>query len=112
MYSRADLSRTGTIVVALFLAAMATNAVARGFCAADAQSEDHPSVQVLRHAGPLVAEKTALEEQSRRQAEAAGVVIVADFDGRPFEAGMPPICETVQGDPAPAALIERLRKVE
>ena len=112
MYSRADLSRTGTIVVALFLAAIATNAVACGFRAADARSEDHPSVQVLRHAGPLVAEKTALEEQSRRQAESSGVTIVTDFDRKPFEAAMAPIYAKVQRDPAAARLIERIRKVD
>ena len=53
-----------------------------------------------------------LEEQSRRQAEAAGVKIVTDFDRKPFEAAMAGIYEKAQRDPAVAALIERIRKVE
>ncbi len=54
----------------------------------------------------------ALEEQSRRQAEAAGVTIVTDFDRKPFEAAMAPIYEKMRRDPAAAALIERIRMVE
>jgi TRAP-type C4-dicarboxylate transport system substrate-binding protein len=53
-----------------------------------------------------------LEEQSRRQAEAAGVTIVTDFDRRPFEAAMAGIYAKAQRDPAAAELIERIRKVE
>ena len=53
-----------------------------------------------------------LEEQSRKQAESAGVTIVKDFDRKPFEAAMATIYEKVQRDPAAAQLIERIRKVE
>jgi tripartite ATP-independent transporter DctP family solute receptor len=53
-----------------------------------------------------------LEEKSRQQAEAAGVVIVKDFDRKPFEDAMASIYEKTQRDPAAAALIERIRKVE
>jgi len=53
-----------------------------------------------------------LEAQSRRQAEAAGVKIVTDFDRQPFEAAMAGIYAKAQRDPAVAALIERIRKVE
>ena len=53
-----------------------------------------------------------LEEQSRRQAQAAGVTIVTDFDRRPFESAMAGIYTKAQSDPAAAALIERIRKVE
>src|SRR5207244_13330735 len=53
-----------------------------------------------------------LEEQSRRQAEAAGVKIVTDFDWRPFEAAMAGIYTNAQRDPAVSELIERIRKVE
>ena len=53
-----------------------------------------------------------LEERSRRQAEAAGVVIVRDYDRKPFEAAMGAIYQKAQRDPAVAALIERIRKVE
>ncbi|RZI37963.1 TRAP transporter substrate-binding protein, partial [Herbaspirillum sp. HC18] len=59
--SRAELSRTGVIVVALLVAAVsmslrATGAVAREFRAADTQAEDYPTVQALRYMGALIAE--------------------------------------------------------
>ncbi len=53
-----------------------------------------------------------LEEQSRRQAEAAGVTIVTNFDRKPFEAAMAPIYAKARRDPAAAQLIERIRKVD
>jgi TRAP-type C4-dicarboxylate transport system substrate-binding protein len=53
-----------------------------------------------------------LEERSRRQAEAAGVAIVTDFDRKPFEAAMAGLYDKAQRDPATAELIERIRKVE
>jgi tripartite ATP-independent transporter DctP family solute receptor len=52
-----------------------------------------------------------LEDQSRRRAQSAGVTIVSDFDRKPFEAAMSPLYAKVQRDPAAAALIERIRKV-
>ncbi len=54
----------------------------------------------------------ALEEQSRQKAKAAGVTVIADFDRKPFEAAMAGIYAKAQRDPAAAALIERIRKVE
>jgi tripartite ATP-independent transporter DctP family solute receptor len=53
-----------------------------------------------------------LEEQSRKKAEAAGVVIVTDIDKKPFEAAMTGIYDKAQRDPETAKLIERIRKVE
>ena len=53
-----------------------------------------------------------LEEQSRKQAEAAGVKIIGEIDRKPFEAAMAPLYANAQRDPAIAALIERIRKVE
>jgi TRAP-type C4-dicarboxylate transport system substrate-binding protein len=53
-----------------------------------------------------------LEMQSRREAETAGVTIVSDFDRKPFEAAMTNIYAKARRDPAAAALIERIRKVE
>ncbi len=53
-----------------------------------------------------------LELQSRKRAEAAGVVIVTDVDKRPLEAAMTGIYARAQRDPASARLIERIRKVE
>ena len=52
-----------------------------------------------------------LEGQSRKQADAAGVTIVSDFDRKPFEAAMGPIYAKIRRDPAAAALVERIRKV-
>jgi tripartite ATP-independent transporter DctP family solute receptor len=53
-----------------------------------------------------------LEQQSRKEAEAAGVAIVSDFDRKPFEAAMTGIYAKARRDPAVAALIERIRKVD
>ena len=53
-----------------------------------------------------------LEEQSQRKAEAAGVSIVRDIDRKPFEDAMTAIYAKAGQDPAAAALIERIRKVE
>jgi tripartite ATP-independent transporter DctP family solute receptor len=53
-----------------------------------------------------------LEQRSRRQAEAAGVTIVTDFDRKPFETAMAGIYAKAQRNPAAAQLIERIRKVE
>src|SRR5690242_6687970 len=53
-----------------------------------------------------------LEDRSRKQAEAAGVKIVGDFDRKPFEAAMTGIYAKAQADPAIAQLIERIRKVQ
>ncbi len=58
MYSRADLSRTVLLVVALYLSAAMTGAVAREFRVADTQSEDYPTVEALRYMGRLVSEQT------------------------------------------------------
>lgn len=53
-----------------------------------------------------------LEEQSRKRAESAGILIVSDIDKKPFEAAMTGIYAKAQRDPASASLIERIRKVE
>jgi tripartite ATP-independent transporter DctP family solute receptor len=65
VYSRADLSRTVALAVALSLTAFATGAVAREFRAADTQSEDYPTVQALRYMGRLIAEKSGGRHQIR-----------------------------------------------
>jgi TRAP-type C4-dicarboxylate transport system substrate-binding protein len=54
----------------------------------------------------------ALEAQSQRKAEGAGVIIVTEVDRKPFEAAMTEIYAKTQRDPAAAELIERIRKVE
>jgi tripartite ATP-independent transporter DctP family solute receptor len=65
VYSRAELSRTVAIFVALFLTALSTGAVAREFRAADTQSEDYPTVQALRYMGRLIAERSGDRLQIR-----------------------------------------------
>src|SRR5712672_1857656 len=65
VYSRADLSRTIAPVVALFLAAVWTSAVAREFRAADSQNEDYPTVQALRYMGRMVTERSGGRHQIR-----------------------------------------------
>lgn len=65
MYSRADLSRTVALVVALLLTAISTGAMARDFRAADTQSEDYPTVQALRYMGRLIAERSGDRLQIR-----------------------------------------------
>ena len=53
-----------------------------------------------------------LEDQSRKQAESAGVTIVTDIDKKPFETAMDGIYAKARRDPAAAQLIERIRKVQ
>ena len=65
MYSCAEPSRTGALVVALFLAAVSTSAIAREFRAADTQSEDYPTVQALRYMGGLIAARSGGRHQIR-----------------------------------------------
>jgi tripartite ATP-independent transporter DctP family solute receptor len=54
----------------------------------------------------------ALEEQSRRNAEAAGIFVVKDFDRGPFEQAMSDIYARAARNPAIAGLIERIRRVQ
>jgi tripartite ATP-independent transporter DctP family solute receptor len=65
VYSRADLSRTAALVVALSLTVGSTGAIAREFRAADTQNEDYPTVQALRYMGRLIAERTGGRHQIR-----------------------------------------------
>ena len=53
-----------------------------------------------------------LEDQSRKQAESAGVTIVTDIDKKPFETAMDGVYAKARRDPAAAQLIERIRKVQ
>jgi hypothetical protein len=58
VYSRADLSRTRAIVVALFFTAISTSTLAREFRTADTQSKDCPAVQAPSYMGRLIAERS------------------------------------------------------
>jgi hypothetical protein len=90
VFNRATISRAAVIVVALSLTAAWTNAVAREFRAADIQNEDYPTVQALRYMGRLIT-------------DAGYYTLTEQTIG---------IHARMQGDPAAAALIERIRKVE
>src|SRR6267378_4641621 len=65
VYSRADLSRTVTLVVTLALSAVSTGVVAREFRAADTQSEEYPTVQALRYMGRVIEERSGGRHQIR-----------------------------------------------
>jgi tripartite ATP-independent transporter DctP family solute receptor len=55
---------------------------------------------------------TLLEAQSRRQAQEAGVVIVSDFDRKPFEEAMAPVYRKAVENPAITPLIDRIRQAK
>ena len=63
MYRRAHLSRTITLVVALFATVAATSAFAREFRAADTQNEDYPTVQALLYMGSMVEQRSGGRHQ-------------------------------------------------
>ena len=115
VYSRAEIQRTVAIVVALLLTAVTTNALARGAEPIElpyGQVRTGLATKLIDGASWLMRERWRdLEERSRRQADAAGAMIVTDFDRRPFEAAMTAIYAKAQRDPSAAELIERIRKV-
>jgi hypothetical protein len=65
VYSRADLSRTMTLVVALLLTVVSTGAFARGSRAANTEGEADQSAEALRQMGALVAERSGGRLQMR-----------------------------------------------
>lgn len=54
----------------------------------------------------------SLEEQSRRQAEAAGIMVISGVDRKPFEAAMAGIYAKAGRDPSMSRLIERIRQIQ
>ncbi len=54
----------------------------------------------------------SLEEDSRRQAEAAGIMVVDGIDRKPFEAAMIPVYTKAISDPSMAKMIERIRQIQ
>jgi len=65
VYSRADLSRTVALVVALSLTAVSTSVFAWEFRAADTRNENYPTVQAPSSTGRLIAEKSGGRHQIR-----------------------------------------------
>jgi TRAP-type C4-dicarboxylate transport system substrate-binding protein len=55
---------------------------------------------------------TGLEERSRQQARAAGNIVIADFDRKPFEDAMSVIYAKMVTDADTRQLIERIRQVK
>ena len=55
---------------------------------------------------------TDLEANSRRKAQDAGVVVISDFDRKPFEAAMTGIYDKVVAEPALKQLVDRIRQVQ
>jgi tripartite ATP-independent transporter DctP family solute receptor len=58
------------------------------------------------------AQWNALETQSQRQARQAGVLIVSDFDRKPFEAAMADVHAKASADPVLRPLIDRIRHAQ
>jgi tripartite ATP-independent transporter DctP family solute receptor len=56
------------------------------------------------------AQWSELEDRSRRAAEAAGIVVIKDFERRPFETAMQGMYAAAVRDPAAARLVERIRQ--
>jgi tripartite ATP-independent transporter DctP family solute receptor len=58
------------------------------------------------------AQWSALEDKSRREAEAAGIVIIKDFDRKSFEDAMADIYKQAANDPAIAQYVDRIKKMQ
>ena len=58
------------------------------------------------------AQWNSLEAESRRKAQEAGVVIVSDFDRKPFEDAMAAVYLRAAANPAIAPLLDRIRQVK
>jgi len=54
----------------------------------------------------------ALEDKSRREAEAAGIMIVKDFDRKSFEDAMGGIYKEAANDPVTAQYVDRIKKMQ
>jgi TRAP-type C4-dicarboxylate transport system substrate-binding protein len=53
-----------------------------------------------------------LEDKSRREAEAAGIMIIKDFDRKSFEDAMGAIYKEAANDPATARYVDRIKKMQ
>jgi tripartite ATP-independent transporter DctP family solute receptor len=54
----------------------------------------------------------ALEDKSRREAEAAGIMIIKDFDRKSFEDAMADIYKDAANDPITAQYLDRIKKMQ
>ncbi len=112
VYSRAGLSRTVTLVVALSLTAVSTGGVARAFDAAEPNSAG--AIDRDRSNGATIDSEIPLSFGPWRLASLAfydsGVMAISG--NVRFEAAMTGIHAKAQHDPAAARPIEPIRKVE
>ena len=109
MYSRAGLSRTVTLVIALSLTAVSTGVDARAFGAADTTS----AIDLDRSNGATIGSEIPVSLGPWRLAGPAfDDSGTSPFVGVRFEAATAGIHAQAQPDAAPARLIERIRKVE
>jgi hypothetical protein len=109
VYSRAHLSRTVALVVALSLTAVSTSALARGFRAADTPGDlnrINVAVDPIGTSVPAMHAPADTAPVSHRRTSAKSYSSVG------FEAAMGGIHADAQRDPAASQPIERLRKVE
>ena len=84
VYSRAHLSRTVALVVALSLTAVSTGAVAREIRAADTRSEVYPAAQALHCMSRVSAEKSGGRRIRAQQSESMSDMI-RGLGADPFE---------------------------
>ncbi len=112
VYSRAGLSRTVTLVVALSLTAVSTGGVARAFDAAEPNSAG--AIDLDRSNGATIGSEIPVSLEPWRLASLAfydsGVMAISG--NVRFEAAMAGIHANAQHDSAAAWLIEPTRKVE
>ena len=110
VYSRADLSRTVTLVVGLSLTAVSTGAFARALGAADTKSaigHDRSNGAAIGSQIPVSLEPWRLAGLAFYDSGASSISANVRF-----EVAMAKIHAQAQPDPAAARLIERIRKVE
>ena len=110
VYSRADLSRTVALVVALSWTAFSTGAAAREFRAAEISSEhvNRSNVAVAR-VGTAIPARHVLVDTASVSHRATSA---KDYTGVGFEAAMAGIHAKAQRDSAAVLLVEPIRKME
>lgn len=112
VYSRACLSRTVALVVALSLMAVSTGGVARAFDAAEPNSAG--AIDLDRSNGATIGSEIPVSLEPWRSAGLAfrdsGAMAISGNVG--FKAAMARIHAGAAHDPAAARLIEPIRKVE
>jgi tripartite ATP-independent transporter DctP family solute receptor len=69
--------------------------------------------EAARESGRYMREQwNTLEQRSQQEAKAAGIVVVTEFDRKPFEAAMTGVYADAEQDPALSGLIRRIRQLQ